>query len=506
MAASNAKTVQLFSIALIVFVMLTFVLSVTTYLFFKKADEAQKQFEAKQKEASEANTKRLDAERDRVVIVKDVLGLAEDMANAQILEAKKDSIDDVFGAYLKQKNLEPTYENALTWLATEYEDYQKKLMDLQKEKEGFDAAKKKADADYAKQKSDLEASRKTAQEELAKVQQEKAEYEKKNTAQMNKLVADRETADAQAKRLKLLGDEIGKGLSYLSADRRTKWPADEGGKAEDGRDEKRVALMLDELRERERTIVRLNQLVNQLRVADPALQATVMAATPKDDRVDGFDGRILSVNELERTVLVACGRTTGLRPGLQFSVFAPGDPQPQLGSAKGVVEVVAVQSDSLVRCRVRKDAVSDPILPGDYVATSLWSPGAPMEVVVVGVVQFGGDPEGDATRLRQLVERVGGRVVDGVTPSTTMVVDAGIPQSRGLDAEGGSGGRKQMTTKQKKTRQDQIEAAKQLGIKVIAIEPFLGMMGLQLESLRTNRLPVPAEERAAPTPAEGVAF
>ena len=49
MAANNSNAVQSFSIALIVFVMLTFILAVTTYLFFKKADE-----NLKLKEAAEA--------------------------------------------------------------------------------------------------------------------------------------------------------------------------------------------------------------------------------------------------------------------------------------------------------------------------------------------------------------------------------------------------------------------------------------------------------------------
>ena len=288
-------------------------------------------------------------------------------------------------------------------------------------------------------------------------------------------------------------------------DRQQKWPAD--SEAADGdRDERRVAVLLDEMRDRERTIVRLNQIIARLRVADPALQATVLAATPKDDRVDEFDGRILSVNELDRTVLVSVGRTTGLRAGLKFNVFDPTDPQPQIGSKKAVVEVVAIESDSLVRCRVRQDSTRDPIIPGDVVATSLWSPGTPLEVVIVGVTQFGGEPEGDRKRLEQLVERVGGTVADTVSPSTTMVVDAGVPQSKGFDAEGQVASRKFWSDTEKKRRVSQMKAAEQMGIKVIAIEPFLDMLGLQVESVRANRLPVPLDRNAAPARTENVAF
>ena len=501
MASNNSSVVQSFSIALIVFVMLTFVLAVTTYLFFKKADENLKLMEAKQKEASDANTKRLEAEKNRLELVKDVLGFPEDMANPQILERKRDAIDDVYGKYLEQ----PTYESVVDWLSSSIQKHYESMNSLQAEKDRF-AAEKKDLAD--KQVAELEklaASRKAAQDEVDKLRQEKTDYERENTDQKNKLVADKSAAEEQVKRLKQLAEEIAKGKPYLSPERQQKWPADAEAAGGD-RDDRRIALMLDEMRDRERTIVRLNQIIAQLRVADPALQNAVLAATPKDDRVDGFDGRILSVNELDRTVLVSCGRTTGLRAGLKFNVYDPTDPRPQLGSKKAVVEVVAIESDSLVRCRVRQDSLRDPIIPGDVVATSLWSPDTPLEVVIVGLVQLGGDAEGDRKRLEQLIERIGGTVEESVSPSTSMVVDAGVPTVKGVDADGQVASRKYWTAKQKEKRLSQMEAAKQMGIKVMAIEPFLGLMGLQVESVRENRLPVPVDPNAAPARSENVAF
>jgi hypothetical protein len=486
--------------------MLTFVLAVTTYLFFKKADEAQKAVDAKQKEASEANTKRLEAEKNRIQIVKEVLGLPEDTGNPEILELKQDAIDDVYGKYLE----EPTYTAALKWLSSSIQEHYESMQGLQAEKDRFAEEKKQLAEKHVAEMNKLTDSRKAAQDELDKLRADKTAYENENTKQKNALEKNREAADAESKRLRLLGEEIAKGKRYLSSERQKTWPADapaEGDKAEadTGRDERRVALMLDELRERERTIFRLNEVLAKLRVADPALQNTVRSATPKDDRVDGFDGRILSVNELDRTVLVACGTTSGLRAGLMFDVYDPTDPRPQLGSNKAVVEVVAIESDSLVRCRFRKDSILDPVVPGDVVATSLWSPGTPLEVVIVGVVQLGGNPEGDRKRLEQLVERIGGTIAETVSPSTTMVVDAGVPQVKGSDAEA-SGPRKKMTEKEKKFRDDQIREAKQQGIKVMAFEPFLDSLGLQVESVRSNRLPVPVNPQAAPARSENIAF
>jgi len=501
MASNNSSVVQSFSIALIVFVMLTFVLAVTTYLFFKKADEAQKVADAKQKEASDANTKRLEAEKNRLELVKDVLGFSEELGNPEILKRKQDAIDDVYGKYLEQ----PTYDSVVEWLSSSIQKHYEAMSSLQAEKDRFADEKKELAERHASELKKKEELTKNAIAAVEDMKAKKQADEAAAAASIKQLEQARDAANAQTKQLKVLGDKIAESRQYLSLDRQQKWPAD-SEPADGDRDERRVAVLLDEMRERERTIIKLNQIIARLRVADPALQATVLAATPKDNRVDEFDGRILSVNELDRTVLVSVGRTTGLRAGLKFNVYDPTDPQPQLGSKKAVVEVVAIESDSLVRCRVRQDSVRDPIIPGDVVATSLWSPGTPLEVVIVGVTQFGGDPEGDRKRLEQLIERVGGTVADTVSPSTTMVVDGGVPQSKGVDADGEVASRKSWTTKQKEKRTGQIEAAKQLGIKVMAIEPFLDMLGIQLESVRANRLPVPIDRNALPARTENVAF
>jgi len=265
-----------------------------------------------------------------------------------------------------------------------------------------------------------------------------------------------------------------------------------------------VTLILDELRAREGQVNRLNQIIAQVRATDPAVQNAVIAAIPKDERIDGFDGRVLSVNERDRTVLVSLPRVSGIRAGLLFDVYPPDDPQPQISAKKAIVEVLAIESDSLVRARVRKDSMRNPILPGDAVATSLWAADSPLEIVIVGGVQFGSDATGDAERLKQLVERVGGQVGAGVTPFTSLVVDAGIPKAKGLEAAA-LGLRKPLSDKEKEYRTKQIKEARQNGIKVVTLDAFLEMMGLQMDGVGSTRLPVPIDRRAAPTPAQNLA-
>ncbi|NCA11212.1 BRCT domain-containing protein [bacterium] len=217
--------------------------------------------------------------------------------------------------------------------------------------------------------------------------------------------------------------------------------------------------------------------------------------------MDGFDGRILSVNEIDRTVLLDVGSTRGLRPGLVLRVYDPGDARPQTGDFKAVVEVVAVESGALARARIRSDAVGDPILPGDRVATSLWSPDGTFEAVVVGFVQLDADQKQDQDRLQQLIEGIGGRVEPSVSSATTMLIDAGPPRSPGGVLERTAGWRAADDAR----REKQLKEARRLGIRTVSVDAFLDMMGLDRSALDSNRLPRLGRQQAPVVPG-GVAY
>ena len=228
---------------------------------------------------------------------------------------------------------------------------------------------------------------------------------------------------------------------------------------------------------------------SKLRVADPALQKTVTDSIPLDDRIDGFDGRIVSIDQSDRTVLILAESTRGMRTGLMLLVFGPDDPTPQIVRKKAVVEVMAIESPTLARARIREDSLGDPILPGDGVATSLWEAGTQFTSVIVGFVQIDRDASPDAERLTELIERIGGRVEDAVNPLTTMVIDAGAPQAAGDDKARG------WKEKDQIRRKRQLDEARRLGVRVIGIDQFMQMLGLRRDSLDANRLPDAAAAR-----------
>jgi hypothetical protein len=237
-----------------------------------------------------------------------------------------------------------------------------------------------------------------------------------------------------------------------------------------------VREVLRELQKRQRQIRDLNETLARLRVADEKLQKIVRDATPADERIDGFDGRVVAVNAAESTALVLCPSTAGLRPGTVLFVYDPADPRPEFGARKGTVQVVSVESPTLARARVVRDSAADPILSGDGVATSLWSPGGDVEVVLVGFVRIGDDPAGEAGALQARIERAGARVVNAVSPQTTLVVDAGVPDA----AEMSSGAAKSWRAADENRRKAAIEQAEKLGLRVTGLAGLLEMLGLDV--------------------------
>jgi len=472
-----------------VFVMLTFVLAVTTYLFFRQKIDAEAATRAAAAEMSQAKTTLEAAEGDKNKL-KEILGFSQDKTVADI----ETEVNDLF-----EKNHEDfesdskSYKSFSAWLLTSNEAKDKTINTLNAKSLQLEKEKAEAMAEAARQQANLEARAKQKEQEADELKKNFDTRWEEHESRSKSLTAEQRKALDRAGRLDLLDQEIAKGEALLSASRQARFktkPAEE-----------RVAILFEELRDREKLIARQNEILGDLRVADKQLQDTVLAATPADDRIDGFDGRILSVNEVDRTILVDVGSSRGLRPGLVMRVYNPGDPRPQAGDFKAVVEVVAVESGALARARIRSDAVGDPILPGDRVATSLWSPDGTFEAVVVGFVQLDADQKADQDRLQELIERIGGRVEQAVSSTTTMVIDAGLPQSPGGVLEKAAGWR----AADEKRRDKETKEARRLGIRVVGVDAFLEMMGLNRSALDSNRLPRLGSQRVPAVPG-GVAY
>jgi hypothetical protein len=195
------------------------------------------------------------------------------------------------------------------------------------------------------------------------------------------------------------------------------------------------------------------------------------------------------VNESDRSAVLSFTSTAGLRPGLLMDVYDRSETRPLVGSGKGVIEVLAVDGPTRARGRIRSDSTRAPILAGDGLASGLWSPGGEMEVVIVGYVQIDGDRDPDLGELVSRIENFGGRVVDAVSPATSLVVDAGLPKTIAGDTKPPPGWSVDQEKTEKIRRKNQLEAAKGLGIKTVTVGGLLDMLGVNRGEIETGSLP-----------------
>ena len=474
--AAQRTVVQSLSIALIIFVMLTFILGVTTYLGFKGKIEAEVQTTAANDKAAKADAE-LATQRTNNDLLINAIGIAmTDPADPSQINPEK-AIETWFAQRFGDFQEDPrSYEKLALWLQGAIREKDSQLQERLIEKE-------RAVADAEKIRDDANKRADTFSQQVEQAKAENAAQKKgfdesvaRHQEDMKGLSEKLKEAQDKVTQLDSIEQAIAKAEDKVSSRRLEDFKTA-------ANTQRKVDLILDELTERERAINKANALLAKLRVADPAVQKTIADSIPLDDKIDGFDGRVISVNQADRTALVLCDSTRGMRPGLILYAYGPDDPRPPVAARKGVVEVMDVESPTLVRVRVRSDSVGDPIVGGDGVATSLWEAGTQFTAVMVGFVQIDQDASRDDERLQQLIEGIGGKVEASVTPLTTMLIDAGPPLLFGLDKP------KDWKDRDEKRRERELREARRLGVQVIGVAEFMQMLGLRRDSLDANSGP-----------------
>ena len=497
------RTVASLTIALIVFVMLTFVLAITTYLFFKQRIDEEVKTVAAVAETNKARTE-LAAAIEEKRKIQEILGIPDEKTVAQI-EAETNA--RFTGEFVGFDTEPKTYLTLIEWLVKSIREKDEQMaaqkLDHEKQIVEKDQAIEAEKTTVARTITDRDAIVADAKSEKEKFDASRGEHE----SQQKTLAETRDKALEESTAFDKLKAEVAKGVQYLGPEQQKDFQARQDPEGQ-------LEVLYRALRTGRAEIVRQNDILATLRAADPAVQAAVNNANPKDDRIDGFDGRVISVDPAERTVLISCRTTRGLRPGLMLSVFDPADPRPQVGNQKGLLEVVAVEGPTVARARIRRDSFRDPILGGDGVATSFWAPGESPEVVILGFVQLDTDDPPDTDFLKSVLERAGARVVDSVTPNTALVVDGGLPKKKVAaegeaegDAEGEAGKVPGWRASDVKRRDRETKNARNLGIRIVGLEEMLKLLGLERTDIETGRLPTRGDDRRSlPSRAAGVAY
>ena len=425
-----ARENQGLQIALIVFVMLTIVLGVTTFLFYRQYDEADAKAKQNETKAKDAQTEVSNREAD----IKDLKEII-DSRDAELAAVTEKS----------NKDREP-YKKLEKDAADKLPSYHKVIQHL------------------SKTNGDLQANLDKAQDELKKF---KAEY-KTRVATMTPQVEQAEQARDKAR------TDLATEQTQFKKDR------DAFKKQQD-----EVAELLDKARKdgaAQLTKVEGNLKSTEKRLAELAEQNqenVKYIATTRQETITTFCGQVSWVNQRNNTVWINLGRADGLSRQTTFSVYAADAIDLSKGGKKASIEVTQIQGEHTAEARIVEDKISDPIMPGDKIFSPVWSPGQRRHFALVGFMDLDGDGRSDLEAVRNLITMNGG-VVDYVldesgeqgamSVNTRYLVKGDPPNVKGAAAD-------KKIEEYLKDYGKALKRAESLGVQTLLLDELLQRMG-----------------------------
>ena len=362
-----ARESQGLQVLLIIFVMLSVVLGVTTYLYVKKADEMGKATAAANAAKQDADRAKDEMQKERDDL-KTWIGLptlsteeihkqfSEDMATYGNAKAEGDKA--VFGP-------DTLYYSRL--LASMYKTIQDRNFELAKSRDMFNDLKKNYESLEARIDDKLVAYTKNF-DDL------KSEVLKTADAYSGGLKDSKDTVDDVTKRIK---DIQTKAETEMNQE---KTAADASRKAAD--------------QERNRA----NEVQKKLRQLER-------------QEMDVPSGEITWVDLSQKLVWINRGKADFLQRGTQFTVYSADSSVGASAVKKGTIEVVAIEGDHSSRARITDDKLADPIMARDKIFTPLWSPGQQNHFAATGVMNLDGDGRNQLNVVLGMIREKGG-VVD----------------------------------------------------------------------------------------------
>jgi hypothetical protein len=360
MAARESQGLQ---ITLIIFVMLTIILSVTTFIFYNN----YKEHATKAKSADESAQQAMNRERttqDERNALATTLGFP--------ITEKKEDIESKTAADKKK------YAEFFTNVPEPQRNYMKLVEEMAK---------------TIDMKNQELAKAKLASDTLTREYQENADKWaaalKKHEDDKNKAVASEGAIrDSNTRQVAELSKQAQ--LAQAAVGQKNKELQDERAR-HDGEMKK----LADELRKAYETVKNKQGVIEGLTQAAPTVP----------------DGRISWVNQRDDTVFINVGSEDGLQRRISFSVYDRNATDAANAVKKGSIEVLNIRGPHLAEARIMESTNTDPIVPGDIIYTPIWDPGQTQHFAIVGFIDFDNDRSSDRTKLRDLITHNGG-VID----------------------------------------------------------------------------------------------
>lgn len=190
-------------------------------------------------------------------------------------------------------------------------------------------------------------------------------------------------------------------------------------------------------------------------------------------------GEITHVDQRSGTVWINLGSADGLRRQTSFAVYAAGTNDVQKAAEKGSIEVTRILKEHLAEARIVDDKISDPILRGDLIHTPVWVPGSQERFAITDGIDLDRDGKPDPQVLKNLISMNGG-VIDAELTQEGKRVGQITGKTRYLII-----GREQDENTPRElleARSQMINDADKLGVERINLDVFLRRMGWKNET------------------------
>ncbi len=367
MAKSESQGLQ---IAVIIFALLTIMLSGATFYFFKESSDAS----IKAVEADAARGQADRALRDIVVAIerlKTIIGVDPQMADDKIEEVYTQDKQVFMNTFPDDKQ---TYRAALAFLI---ESLNQSKDEVLKERVQLVALEKRIDeleaADIERNKIHAAAAAKAAQD----LNNEKAKFTEQLTAvtgEKNALTGD----------LRKVRDDLAASEQAHVAE-----------------------------------VQQIQQEVQSSKNQNELLKAKIDAVEQTTFEV--ADGTIRAVNQRKGTVWIDLGHADGLMKQVSFSVVDSKATSVTNDTRKAAIEVVDILGAHLSEAKILEDELTDPILPGDKIFTPLWHPGRREHFALAGFMDIDNDEVDDRQKIIDMIGINGGVVDAELTPTGELV-------------------------------------------------------------------------------------
>ena len=203
---------------------------------------------------------------------------------------------------------------------------------------------------------------------------------------------------------------------------------------------------------------------------------------------ESADGVIRRVEPSSGTVWINLGEADYLKPRMTFSVYAKENLGVGRGKEdiKGKIEVTRILGPHMAEAKVIEEDLYRPMVSEDLIYTPIWSPGLIEKISVVGFIDLDGDGRSDREQFHQMMA-VAGCVIDNevdddgvrlpkdgkITVQTRFLVKGDVPELQNVVGEAEKERVKRILTHEDDMRKE----ARANGVRVIKMNDFLAYIG-----------------------------